>query len=67
MIKIMKKQYIFPEVFCEQTLLESLLNQASITVNSGDLDNPIPVGGEAGDGENSDSRRSVWSDYGDGF
>ena len=64
----MKKQYISPEVFCEQMLLESLLNETSITsVSTEGLDNPIPVGGEAGEGENSDSRRSVWSDYGDGF
>ena len=59
----MKKHYISPEVFCEQMLLESLLNEASITgVNKGELTNPIPVGGEAGDGEESDSRRSLWSD-----
>ena len=56
----MKKQYISPEVFCEQMLLESLLNEASI--NSGNLTNPITIGGEAGDSEESDSRRSLWSD-----
>lgn len=60
----MKKQYISPEVLCQQIHLESLLNGASITgVDKGDLTNDIVIGGNAGDGVSSDSRRrDIWDD-----
>ena len=60
----MKKQYISPEVLCQQIHLESLLNGASITtVDKGDLDHEIDMGGNASDGQVSDSRRrDMWED-----
>ena len=59
----MKKLYISPEIICDEMDLDSLLDATSITsVNNGDLTNPITVGGEAKDGETSDSRFSLWDD-----
>ena len=60
----MKKQYISPEVLCHQIHLGNLLNDASVTIDSGDLTHPIENGGDAGDGEGSDSRRrrDIWAD-----
>ena len=62
--KIMKKQYISPEVLCQQIHLDRLLGSNSITgVDNGDLTHDIETGGSAGAGQDSDSRRrSVWDD-----
>ena len=67
MNKTMKKQYISPETLSMRLRLDGLLNSASITgVDNGNLTNPIEVGGEAGDGATSDSRRrSIWDDEDD--
>ena len=58
----MKKQYISPEVICQQIYLDSLLDNTSITNVTG-TDNPIDVGGNAEEG-GSDSRRhrDIWAD-----
>jgi hypothetical protein len=64
----MKKHYISPEVLCDEMCLDSLLAPASITsVSKGSLTNDIPVGGDAGDGVVSDSRRQrdIWADEDD--
>lgn len=60
----MKKQYISPEVLCQKIRLNSLLNGASVTgIDKGDLTHEIETGGEASDGQVSDSRRySIWDD-----
>ena len=65
----MKKQYISPEALQEQMVLDSLLNAASITGVTGEgLEHGIEMGGEAGEGTGSDSRRrrDIWSDE-DGY
>ena len=60
----MKKQYISPEVLCQQIHLDRLLSPTSVTgIDKGDLTHEIETGGNAGDGVSSDSRRSsVWDD-----
>ena len=58
----MKKHYISPEIISDEMAPDSLLANSITGVDKGDLNNPITVGGEAGDGETSDSRFSVWDD-----
>lgn len=61
----MKKNYISPEAICLRLNIETLMDTPSISkVENTDLTNPIEVGGEAGNGETSDSRRTynVWDD-----
>lgn len=60
----MKKNYISPEAICLRLNIETLMDTPSITPNKTDLDHDIYVGGKAGDGESSDSRRpyNVWDD-----
>ena len=59
----MKKHYISPETLCRQMDFDSLLSNSITGVNIGDLSNGIEMGGEAGSGTGSDSRRrSLWDD-----
>jgi hypothetical protein len=65
----MKKQYISPESQSCELGLDNLLDPASIAgVDKGNLTNDIEMGGEAGNGQVSDSRRrDIWSDEEDGY
>ena len=59
----MKKQYISPEILCDEMFPDSLLTEASITsISNGGLTHDIETGGTAGDGDTSDSRFSLWDD-----
>ena len=61
----MKKNYIAPEMLLQVVEMLPLMSGGSINIeNNGGLNNPIQTGGEAGDGEGSDSRRTynVWDD-----
>ena len=60
----MKKKYISPDSSQVRVCIENLLNIASVTdINEGDLTHEIETGGEAGNGDVSDSRRyNQWDD-----
>ena len=60
----MKKQYISPETLSLRLNLEGIMQAGTISnIDYPDSDHPIETGGDAGDGEGSDSRRrDIWED-----
>jgi hypothetical protein len=60
----MKKQYISPETLSLRLNLEGIMQAGTITNIDSTTTNPIDTGGDAGDGEGSDSRRhrDMWED-----
>ncbi len=61
MNKIMKKQYISPEISIEEMELEGMIAVSLGGVDSGDLGHDIPKGGDAEEG-GSDGRLGGWFD-----
>lgn len=66
----MKKQYISPETLSLRLNLEGIMQAGTITnISYPNSDHPIDTGGDAGDGEGSDSRRhrDMWEDEEDDY
>ncbi|MBP3252076.1 MAG: hypothetical protein J6M25_05430 [Prevotella sp.] len=60
----MKKQYRSPETLSMLMSLGNVMQAVSnVNIDNGDLDHDIPIGGDAPDGDASDSRRkNIWED-----